>query len=48
MLKADLKESDIPSRSTIRTRILEVFEEHLGVVAEEMKVWSIYLSCSKI
>jgi hypothetical protein len=38
MLRADLKESEIPSRMTIRARITEIFEDHLDRLEKEMKV----------
>jgi hypothetical protein len=38
MLRADLKESDIPGRTTIRSRISEITEDHLGKLEKEMKV----------
>jgi hypothetical protein len=38
MLKADLTESDIPGRTTLSTRILEMFEEYLDVLETEMRV----------
>lgn len=38
MLKPDLKESNIPSQTTLRTRIMEMLEEHLDVLEEEIKV----------
>jgi hypothetical protein len=38
MLKPDLKESDIPGRTTLHDRILEILEEHLDSLEEEMKV----------
>ena len=39
MLKPDLKESNIPGRTTLHDWILELFEEHLDTLEEEMKVW---------
>jgi hypothetical protein len=36
LLREELKESDIPSRSTIRNHIEEVFEEHMAELEEEM------------
>ena len=38
MLRPNLKESDIPGRTTLHDRILEISEEHLDVLEEEMKV----------
>ena len=38
MLREDLRDSDIPHRSTIRARIIEVWEEHLDSLEKEMKV----------
>lgn len=38
MLREDLKDSDIPHRTTIRQRIMEIWEEHLGTLSEEMQV----------
>jgi hypothetical protein len=39
MLRADLKVSDIPSRTTIRKRALEMLQEHFDMLEEDMKVW---------
>jgi hypothetical protein len=41
LLREELKESDIPSRSTIRNHIEEVFEEHMAELEEEMAVIAI-------
>jgi len=38
MLKPNLKESNIPGWMTLHDRILELFEEHLDMLEEEMKV----------
>ena len=38
MLKSDLADSDIPSRSTLRRRIEDMFEEHLKDLEREIKV----------
>ena len=38
MLRAELRESDIPCHTTIRTWIGEVFKEHLDQLEDEMKV----------
>jgi hypothetical protein len=38
LLRKELKESDIPSRSTMRTRIEQVYEEHMKQLEEEMVV----------
>jgi hypothetical protein len=37
-LKADLKESDIPGRTTISNRIKEMYDEYLEELEEQMKV----------
>jgi hypothetical protein len=38
LLRKELKESDIPGRSTMRTRIEQVYEEHMKQLEEEMAV----------
>lgn len=38
MLREELKDSDIPHRTTIRNRILEVWDEHLDRLQKEMEV----------
>ena len=38
MLRRELRESDIPGRTTIRKRIEEVYEEHLEKLRGEMEV----------
>jgi hypothetical protein len=38
MLREELRESDIPSRTTIRKRIQETFEEHLDQLSDDMQV----------
>jgi len=38
MLKPDLKESDIPGRTTLHDRVLEMLKEHLDTLEEDMKV----------
>ena len=38
MLRKELRESDIPGRTTIRKRIEEVYEEHLEKLRGEMEV----------
>src|ERR1700676_5384888 len=38
MLRDELKDEDIPHRTTVRNRILEVWDEHLDHLAEEMNV----------
>jgi hypothetical protein len=38
MLRKELKESDIPGRTTIRNRILEMLGELLSQLEEDMKV----------
>jgi hypothetical protein len=38
MLREDLKDSDIPHRTTIRKRIMEVWDEHLDTLEAQMKV----------
>jgi hypothetical protein len=44
MLKVDLKESDIPSQTTLSNRILGIFNEHLDVLEADMKVRTFFLS----
>jgi hypothetical protein len=38
LLRKELQESDIPSRTTIRARIEEAYEEHMKQLEEEMAV----------
>jgi hypothetical protein len=38
MLREDLKDSDIPHRTTIRNRIMEIWDEHLDMLQDQMKV----------
>lgn len=42
MLRAELEDSDIPHRTKIRERIIEIWEEHLDHLENEMTV-RIYL-----
>ena len=41
MLKADLQDSDIPGRTTLRKRIEELLKEHLDALAIELQVRSL-------
>jgi hypothetical protein len=38
MLRSELRESDIPHRTLIRERILQVWDEHLDLLEAEMAV----------
>jgi hypothetical protein len=38
MLREDLKDEDIPHRTTVRNRILEIWDDHLEQLANEMQV----------
>jgi len=38
MLREELKDSDIPHRTTIRKRIMEVWDEHLDMLQDQMMV----------
>jgi hypothetical protein len=38
MLREELKDKDIPHRTTVRNRILEIWDEHLDQLANEMQV----------
>jgi hypothetical protein len=38
LLRKELKESDIPGRTTIRNWIMEAFSNHLEKLEEDMKV----------
>lgn len=38
MLREDLRDEDIPHRTTIRARILQVWEEHLDKITEDLEV----------
>lgn len=42
MLREELRESDIPGRTTIRKRIEEVLDEHLDQLEKDLKVSSQY------
>lgn len=44
LLRKELKESDIPGRTTIRKRVEEVLAEHLVQLGEEMKVCNFHSS----
>ena len=44
MLRKELKESDIPGRTTIRNRIEKIYAQHLEELTEEMKV-CVFLLC---
>lgn len=41
LLREELKESDTPSRSTMRNRIEEAYEEHIKQLQEEMEVTTV-------
>ena len=43
MFRAELRESNIPCHTTIRTRIGEVLKEHLDWLEDEMKVSIIFI-----
>jgi hypothetical protein len=45
MLREELKDEDIPHRTTVRRHILEVWDDHLDQLAAEMQVdmFCIYL-----
>jgi hypothetical protein len=38
MLREGLRNEDIPHRTTVRNRILQVWDEHLDTLSGEMKV----------
>ena len=38
MLREDLKDDDIPHRTTVCNRILEIWDDHLEQLANEMQV----------
>ena len=38
MLRPDLKESDIPGRTTLYNQVLEILQEHLDLLEDDMKV----------
>ena len=38
LLRSELQKKDIPGRTTIRNRIIEVFEEYLDELKEQIKV----------
>ena len=39
-LQQDLKDSDIPHRTTIRNRVKEMWDEHLNVLKADLKVFT--------
>lgn len=39
MLRKDLKDSDIPHRTTVRNHIKEIWDEHLSGLEAEIKVF---------
>ncbi|KAJ7898286.1 hypothetical protein B0H14DRAFT_2332277, partial [Mycena olivaceomarginata] len=43
MLRAELKDSDIPHRTKIRKRVIEIWDEHPNTLQEEMAVCSFSL-----
>lgn len=45
MLRAELKDSDIPHRTTLRTRILERLNEYFEALKKEMAVRDILFLC---
>lgn len=44
MLRAELKDSDIPHRTTLRNRILERLNEHFEKLKQEMAVCQVFTS----
>jgi hypothetical protein len=40
MLKKELQDKDIPHRSNLRARVIEILDEHLKKVAKDMEVSS--------
>ena len=46
MLRAELKESDIPHRTTIHTCVEEVVAEHLKQLQADMEVSQSFLFCT--
>jgi hypothetical protein len=42
LLREEMKDSDIPHRTTIQTRILELLKSHFKTLEEDMKVWCFY------
>ena len=47
MLRKELRDSDIPHRTTIRNRILEVWDNHLDQLANAMQVPLSFISTRK-
>lgn len=43
MLRAELRDTDIPHRTTLRTRIAEIFEDHLVRLEKDMLVCVVIL-----
>ncbi|KAJ7708536.1 hypothetical protein B0H14DRAFT_2415342, partial [Mycena olivaceomarginata] len=47
MLRAELKNSDIPHRTKIRKRVIEIWDEHLNTLQEEMAVRAFCSLCQR-
>lgn len=43
MLREDLRDTDIPHRTTVRERICAMWAEHLTYLEKELKVWISHL-----
>ena len=48
MLREELRESDIPGRTHIRTRIAAIWDEHIAKLERDMTVRSLYCCRSRI
>jgi hypothetical protein len=47
LLRQELKESDIPGRTTMRKEIEKAFQDHLKNLEEEMAVWNVFYFSGK-
>jgi len=48
LLRQELKESDIPGRTTLRNRIEKAYEDHMKQLEEEMMVCILFSLSDKI
>jgi hypothetical protein len=47
MLRAELKDSDIPHRTKFRKQVIEIWDEHLNTLQEEMAVRAFCSLCQR-
>ena len=48
MLREELRESDIPGRTHIRTRVAAIWDEHIAKLERDMTVCSVYCCRNRI